>query len=319
MCPVRGCFIRVGHIRRHILAHKDISSNEKEIYLAKARRQTALKALSELRATNPEPPLVSPKRPPLSLKEFKSWKIQYSIYIPCSTSGGEDSDEEKEPPQQFSPEEPQSAQEGETQSQSAQEGETQSQSAQEGETQSQSAQEEETQSQSAQKEETQSQSAQKEETQSQSAQEEETQSAKHKKAKKEKAKKDKVKEEIRPKRQKAPTRLHGCAQISHRTKDSDEEPQKSPQQIPETSDFENETKETNPEEEKEEILKNIHEIYEAYKAEKRGEELRFPPTVHPAITKLIKDRRKGSTEQFQFSKPLSTQLSSAVLAYCQRQ
>ncbi|KAK7884711.1 hypothetical protein WMY93_027834 [Mugilogobius chulae] len=58
-----------------------------------------------------------------------------------------------------------------------------------------------------------------------------------------------------------------------------------------------------------EIRQNIQMIYGDYLAQKRGE-VGSEPDVHPALEKLLKERKKGSTENFDFSKPMALYLNT---------
>ncbi|KAK7881410.1 hypothetical protein WMY93_029819 [Mugilogobius chulae] len=58
-----------------------------------------------------------------------------------------------------------------------------------------------------------------------------------------------------------------------------------------------------------EIRQNIQMIYQHYLAQKRGE-VGSEPDVHPALEKLLKERKKGSTENFDFSKPMALYLNT---------
>ncbi|KAK7881363.1 hypothetical protein WMY93_029772 [Mugilogobius chulae] len=57
-----------------------------------------------------------------------------------------------------------------------------------------------------------------------------------------------------------------------------------------------------------EIQENVHLVYEEYLADKRGEMVQPGLKIHPALLALLKDRRKGSTDKFDFSQPMAAYL-----------
>ncbi|KAK7883909.1 hypothetical protein WMY93_027032 [Mugilogobius chulae] len=59
LCPEEGCSSKIGHVAKHLKRHKDISKSRMEELLETARRETAIKLLSNLRSTQPTPPMVS--------------------------------------------------------------------------------------------------------------------------------------------------------------------------------------------------------------------------------------------------------------------
>ncbi|KAK7881423.1 hypothetical protein WMY93_029832 [Mugilogobius chulae] len=59
MCPVRGCFSQVQHMRHHLRGHKDLTAAQQEKQLRAARHKSGLKKLAQLRARNPDPPMVT--------------------------------------------------------------------------------------------------------------------------------------------------------------------------------------------------------------------------------------------------------------------
>ncbi|KAK7883911.1 hypothetical protein WMY93_027034 [Mugilogobius chulae] len=59
ICPARGCSVRVTHLRQHILRHTDISQATKDHLIFIERKRAALKMLADLRASNPQPEMVS--------------------------------------------------------------------------------------------------------------------------------------------------------------------------------------------------------------------------------------------------------------------
>uniref|UniRef100_A0AAV2LCU3 Uncharacterized protein n=1 Tax=Knipowitschia caucasica TaxID=637954 RepID=A0AAV2LCU3_KNICA len=58
-CPVPGCGLFRRRLSRHIEAHPDLLPGRREAYQQVARRDAGLKQLSELRATDPQPPMAS--------------------------------------------------------------------------------------------------------------------------------------------------------------------------------------------------------------------------------------------------------------------
>lgn len=59
-CPIRDCFRRGQNVQKHIQrAHPDLMREEKDTILTKARLRALFRALAELRASNPDPPMVS--------------------------------------------------------------------------------------------------------------------------------------------------------------------------------------------------------------------------------------------------------------------
>lgn len=59
-CPIRGCLRNDQNVQKHVQrSHSELLREEKETYLTKARLRALLRALAELRNTNPDPPMVS--------------------------------------------------------------------------------------------------------------------------------------------------------------------------------------------------------------------------------------------------------------------
>uniref|UniRef100_A0AAV2LMA7 Uncharacterized protein n=1 Tax=Knipowitschia caucasica TaxID=637954 RepID=A0AAV2LMA7_KNICA len=59
LCPVPGCGVFRRRLSTHLEGHGELSPGRRESFKQVARRDAALKRLSELRATNPQPPMAS--------------------------------------------------------------------------------------------------------------------------------------------------------------------------------------------------------------------------------------------------------------------
>ncbi|KAK7881479.1 hypothetical protein WMY93_029888 [Mugilogobius chulae] len=59
LCPVEGCNSKINYVAKHLRRHKDIPKSKIEELLESARREAAVKLLSDLRSSNPSPPMVS--------------------------------------------------------------------------------------------------------------------------------------------------------------------------------------------------------------------------------------------------------------------
>ncbi|KAE8278151.1 hypothetical protein D5F01_LYC23791 [Larimichthys crocea] len=58
-CPVPGCLPHVVHVDKHLKGHKDLTQAGIERRRARAKRDAAMASLERLRASNPQPPMVS--------------------------------------------------------------------------------------------------------------------------------------------------------------------------------------------------------------------------------------------------------------------
>ncbi len=58
-CPLPLCNTQVLHLDKHLRGHKDITQRRLARELKSLKQRTAISQLAELRATNPNPPLVS--------------------------------------------------------------------------------------------------------------------------------------------------------------------------------------------------------------------------------------------------------------------
>ncbi|KAK7881400.1 hypothetical protein WMY93_029809 [Mugilogobius chulae] len=59
LCPEEGCSSKIGHVAKHLKRHKDISKSKMEELLETARRETAIKLLSNLRSPNQHLPAIA--------------------------------------------------------------------------------------------------------------------------------------------------------------------------------------------------------------------------------------------------------------------
>uniref|UniRef100_A0AAV2LVH6 Uncharacterized protein n=1 Tax=Knipowitschia caucasica TaxID=637954 RepID=A0AAV2LVH6_KNICA len=114
-CPVPGCGLFRRRLSNYIEGHSDLLPGRREAYQQVARRDAALKRLSELRATDPQPPMASVldlasecRNPSCIQREFRIRELESTDKEPAQDEDVQESEQSGvyEPAVPLDPEEP---------------------------------------------------------------------------------------------------------------------------------------------------------------------------------------------------------------------